>query len=132
MKNRCHIMAGHNETINLLQTRNGFSNFVSAMLNKGITVLRIWGNRTSNWSLLIGHSIQIFCLQSFWWSLLTKRTLVLGGGLEDLVLSQRKGRGNYQGLSYLCARYARAYLKSRAKKSNNKITCFKKVNKSKG
>ena len=41
VKNRCHIMAGHNEAINLLQTRNGFSNFVSAMLNKGITVLRI-------------------------------------------------------------------------------------------
>lgn len=55
---------------------------------------------------------------------------MLGGGLEDLVLSQRKGRGNYQGLSNL---YARAYLKkSRAKKSNNKIICIKKVNKSKG
>lgn len=46
VKNRCHIMAGHNETINLLQTRNGFCNFVSAMLNVGINVLRIWGNRT--------------------------------------------------------------------------------------
>ena len=58
---------------------------------------------------------------------------MLGGGLEDLVLSQGKGRGNYQGLSYLYARYARAYLKkSRAKKSNNKIVCIKKVNKSKG
>ena len=31
-------MAGHNETINLLQARNGFCNFVSAMLNGGITV----------------------------------------------------------------------------------------------
>ena len=38
-------MAGHNETINLLQTRNGFCNFVPAMLNGGITVLKIWGNR---------------------------------------------------------------------------------------
>ena len=69
-------MAGHNETINLLQTRNGFCNFVPAMLNGGITVLKIWGNRLELASevFLIGHSIQIFCLKSFWWSALCRQT----------------------------------------------------------